>query len=57
LIVRGVDSDILNPEIAQQMLDANPRARLADIARAGHMVFEDNPDAFLAAVKGFLATH
>jgi pimeloyl-ACP methyl ester carboxylesterase len=57
LIVRGVDSDILNPEIAQQMLDANPRARLADIPRAGHMVFEDNPDAFLAAVKGFLATH
>ncbi|MBI3330122.1 MAG: alpha/beta hydrolase [Nitrospinae bacterium] len=54
LIVRGVETDILNPEVAHQMLDAMPTARLVEIPRATHMVFEDNPDDFLAAVRDFL---
>jgi pimeloyl-ACP methyl ester carboxylesterase len=54
LVVRGADSDILSPAGTQQMLAAQPHAREVEIPRAGHMVFEDNPDAFLAAVRAFL---
>ncbi len=54
LIVRGVDSDILSPEIVRQMLEAMPQAGSVDIPRAAHMVFEDNPDDFLSAVSAFL---
>ena len=54
LIVHGVDSDVLSPDGAKQMLDAIPNSRLEDVQRAGHMVFEDNPDGFLAAVHNFL---
>jgi pimeloyl-ACP methyl ester carboxylesterase len=57
LIVRGADSDILSPEAAQQMLAAQPQAREVEIPRAAHMVFEDNPDAFLPAVRAFLRRH
>jgi esterase len=54
LIVRGIDSDILSPEVARQMLEAMPSARVVEIQRATHMVFEDNPDGFLFAVSEFL---
>ena len=56
LIVRGMDSDILSPEVARQMLEAMPSARIVEIQRATHMVFEDNPDDFLFAVSEFLKT-
>lgn len=56
LIVRGTDSDILSVEIGRQMLEAMPSATLVEIQRATHMVFEDNPDGFLAAVREFLKT-
>jgi pimeloyl-ACP methyl ester carboxylesterase len=55
LVVRGADSDILSSDAAQQMLAAQPQAREVEISQAGHMVFEDNPDAFLTAVRAFLA--
>ena len=54
LIVRGGASDILSPAAAQQMLATQPQAREVEIPRAAHMVFEDNPDAFLPAVRAFL---
>ena len=54
LIVRGADTDLLSPEVAQQMLDALPNAQLAQVQRAAHMVFEDNPDGFIEAVRRFL---
>jgi len=57
LIVRGADSDILSSEAGQQMLAAQPRAREVEIPQAAHMVFEDNPDAFLTAVRAFLSGH
>jgi pimeloyl-ACP methyl ester carboxylesterase len=37
------------------MLAAQPHAREVEIPQAGHMVFEDNPDAFLTAVRAFLS--
>ena len=54
LIVRGMDTDVLTPEIANQMLETMPNARLVEVPRAGHMVVEDNPDGFLDAVRSFL---
>ncbi len=54
LIVRGVETDLLSPEVARQMLTALPNATMVEIQQAGHMVFEDNPADFIAAVKDFL---
>ncbi len=55
LIVRGADTDVLSLEVANQMLAAMPNARLVQVPRAGHMVFEDNPAGFLEAVHPFLS--
>jgi pimeloyl-ACP methyl ester carboxylesterase len=54
LIVRGADTDLLSPEVAQQMIDVIPNAQLAEVQQAGHMVFEDNPDGFIETVRHFL---
>ncbi len=54
LIVRGADSDLLSPEVAQRMVDTIANSRLVEIERAGHMVFEDNPEDFVVAVREFL---
>jgi pimeloyl-ACP methyl ester carboxylesterase len=54
LIVRGAVSDVLSPAAAQQMLAALPHASAVEIPRAAHMVFEENPEDFLAAVRAFL---
>lgn len=55
LVVRGAESDILSPEIAKRMLDRLPDGRLVEIAGAGHTVPGDQPEAFAAAVRSFLA--
>ena len=54
LLVRGADSDVLSPEIAQRMLEENPRARLVEVPGAGHTVPGDQPEAFQALVAEFL---
>ncbi len=53
-IVRGADTDLLSLEVAQQMLDTLPHAELAEVQRAAHMVFEENPNGFMEAVRPFL---
>ena len=55
LVVRGTETDLLTAETARQMVDILQQGRLVEIQRAGHMVFEDNPDDFIAAVKDWLA--
>jgi esterase len=55
LIVRGKETDLLSPEVAQRMIETIPDAKLVEIERAGHMVFEDNPPEFIAAVKNWLS--
>ncbi len=55
LLVRGTETDLLTEETAQQMIAALPQGSLAKIPRAGHMVFEDNPADFIAAVHNWLA--
>ena len=54
LLIRGENSDILSPELAQRMLAANPIIRLTTVAGSGHSVPLDKPDEFLAACREFL---
>ena len=54
LIIKGGDSDILSAESAAKLQAAIPRSRLAVVPGAGHSVMGDNPEAFVAAVRGFL---
>jgi pimeloyl-ACP methyl ester carboxylesterase len=55
LIVRGKQSDLLTAEVSQRMMETLPNGTLAEVDRAGHMVFEDNPTDFIAAVKRWLS--
>lgn len=55
LIVRGVESDVLSPEIAKRMLETLKDGRLVEIPDAGHTVPGDQPEAFIKAVRAFLA--
>jgi pimeloyl-ACP methyl ester carboxylesterase len=55
LIVRGADSDVLSPEIAARALEAIPNSQLVEVPLASHMVVEDNPGEFLAAVRRYLS--
>ena len=57
LVVRGMETDALTPESAAKMLESHPNAQLAELPRAGHMAFEDNPDAFLEKVSVWLREH
>ena len=57
LILRADETDALTNEQAQRMLEVNKNAQLVRIHNAGHMMFEDNPEDFLSAVKAWLAPH
>jgi pimeloyl-ACP methyl ester carboxylesterase len=54
LVVRGAESDILSPEIAQRMIDEQPNAELVTIEDAGHTLTLDQPEAFVAVVGAWL---
>ena len=54
LIVRGAETDLLAADTAQRMLSTLPNAQLVEVEQAGHMVFEDNPSGFIAAIQQFL---
>lgn len=54
LIVRGGETDTLPLDAAQEMAALSPSNKLVEVPRAGHMVFEDNPNDFIAAVRNFL---
>jgi len=54
LLVRGVASDVLSPELAQRMVQSIPDCHLVEVADSGHSVPLDNPRGFLDAVRGFL---
>lgn len=54
LVVRGANTDTLSPEVARKMVETIRDAQLVEVQRAGHMVFEDNPEDFIVAVKRFL---
>jgi esterase len=54
LIVRGMETDVLPLQVAQRMLQVMPKAQLAQVERAAHMVMEENPEGFLRVVRDFL---
>jgi pimeloyl-ACP methyl ester carboxylesterase len=45
---------MVEPEIAKEMIHRLPRARLVEIAGAGHDVHLDRPDEWREALVGFL---
>jgi pimeloyl-ACP methyl ester carboxylesterase len=56
LLIRGMGSGLLRPEIAHRMVENSlPDARLVTIPAAGHSVMLDNPTEFSASVMEFLA--
>ena len=54
LIVRGGDSDILAPDVAEKMLETVPGSCMETVPGAGHNVAQDQPEAFNRVVGGFL---
>jgi pimeloyl-ACP methyl ester carboxylesterase len=52
LLLAGADSWLVEPML--RMARRNPQARTVVVPEAGHWVPLDNPDGFLAAVRGFL---
>ena len=54
LIVRGMETDVLPLHVAQRMVQMMPKAQLAHVERAAHMVMEENPEGFLQGVRDFL---
>ncbi|MBI3954094.1 MAG: alpha/beta hydrolase [Chloroflexi bacterium] len=54
LIVRGAESDILAPEVAERMAGTIPHATLVTVPDSGHPVPADQPAAFERAVRQFL---
>jgi pimeloyl-ACP methyl ester carboxylesterase len=55
LLVRGMESDVVSPEGAGELLSLVPGARLVDVAGAGHMVAGHDNDVFARSVIDFLA--
>ena len=55
LIVRGGESNVLEPEAAQRFADALPRGELVTVPNCGHNVHSGNTPGFLEAIRPFLA--
>lgn len=55
LLVRGMNSEIVQEEHAREFLELAPNSRLVDVGGAGHMVAGDRNDIFADAVMDFLA--
>jgi len=50
LVVRAAETDVLDLDVAFRMIENLPDGRLVEIERAEHLVFEDNPEDFIAAL-------
>jgi esterase len=55
LLIRGEESNVLDPDAAERLVAALPDARLITVAKAGHNVHGANTPGFLEAVGPFLA--
>lgn len=56
LVVRGEESNVLEPDGAQAFVEALPRGELVTVANCGHNVHSQNTPGFLEAVGPFLAS-
>ena len=54
LIVRGSETDTLSLSVAERMVETLADGKLVHVDNAAHMVFEDNPSDFNAALADFL---
>jgi pimeloyl-ACP methyl ester carboxylesterase len=54
LLMRGAQSNVLAPDIAQRAVDTFPRGTLVTIDPATHNVHSDNPKAFARELHAFL---
>jgi esterase len=54
LLIRGAQSPLLTPEVAQKMLQALPVGRMVEIPQAAHTVNADNATEFNAVTAAFL---
>ncbi|HEX2737377.1 MAG TPA: alpha/beta hydrolase [Acidimicrobiia bacterium] len=55
LVLRGVASDVLSSEGAEEVAALIPNSRLATIGSAGHHAAGDNPESVAGLVNGFFA--
>ena len=54
LLLRGGESFVLSPEMAEKTAGSIADCRLVEIPDTGHAVFLDNPPVFLQALRQFL---
>lgn len=54
LIIRGSETDTISLDVAERMVGTLADGKLVHVDNAAHMVFEDNPDGFNAALAEFL---
>ena len=57
LLVRGSESELLSESAAEEFIDQIAGGRCATIARSGHHILIDQPEALLTEVEHFLETH
>jgi pimeloyl-ACP methyl ester carboxylesterase len=55
LVLRGAESNILEPDAAQRFVKALPQGRLVTVPNCGHNVHSGNTPGFLEAIGPFLA--
>ena len=55
LLVRGAESDVLEPDAAQRFVDALPNGTLVTVDKTGHNVHSGNTPGFLEAIGPFVA--
>ncbi len=54
LVVRGGDSDVLEPDAAQRFADAMPKGELVTVPNCGHNVHSGNTPGFLNVINPFI---
>jgi 3-oxoadipate enol-lactonase len=54
LVIVGEEDEVTPPEVARQMAEAIPNARLVVLPSAGHLANVEAPEAFNEAVRTFL---
>ncbi|MFC2034907.1 alpha/beta fold hydrolase [Chloroflexota bacterium] len=54
LVIRGAESDILSPEIAERMMSVLPNGKFVEIPNTGHPIPVEDPIAFEIEVRRFL---
>lgn len=54
-LIYGGDSPVVTESGAREAEQSNPSARLVEVPGAGHMIFWDEPEAALQALRGALA--